>query len=57
MKPSISTHFANDDLRHYSFVRDSRLPIGTFPRGSRISPDAIVFAACIVLGGLVLVLL
>lgn len=44
----ISSHIDNDDPRHYYFVRNSRLPVGTFPRGKR-SPDKWVVWSCIAL--------
>jgi hypothetical protein len=30
MRPIISTHFSNDDHRLYAYVRDSKIPHGTF---------------------------
>jgi len=44
----ISGHYSNDDPRHFFFVRDSRLPLGTFPR-RHYNPERWVFAACVVL--------
>ena len=43
-------HLYGTDMRQFRFVRDSRLPLGTFPRRvwlRRINPDRVVFAVCI----------
>lgn len=50
----LSRHVSNDDLRHFRFVRNTGLPVGTFPRGKR-SPDWWVVAACLA-GALLLVM-
>lgn len=51
----LSRHACNDDLRYFEFTRNSRLPIGTFPRGHRINPDAVVLAVCIAAAALAIV--
>jgi hypothetical protein len=51
--PRIGTHVCNDDLRHFEFVRNSRLPRDTF-KPARMSADAWVFVVCVV--GLIVLL-
>ena len=46
----ISTHTDCDDWRHFEFVRNSRLPLGTFARGVRLNPTALLWIASAVLG-------
>lgn len=54
MKFAISTHFSNDDARLYSFVRDSRLPHGTFDAEWRITPNRALWVVVGVLAGLLI---
>lgn len=30
MSPHLSRHVDNDDMRHYAFTRDSKIPYGSF---------------------------
>ena len=46
MKPTISSHYSNDDDRLYRFARRSE-PQYYAPRG--LHPDAIVMVCCLVL--------
>lgn len=46
MKPTISSHYSNDDWRLWEFTRDSKLPMGYFDQ--RISPDSIVVLLTVV---------
>lgn len=46
MKRDIGSHYTQDEWRLYEFVRDSKIPHGTFDRG--ISADAVVVGACVV---------
>ena len=51
-KPTISSHYSNDDPRHYAFQRTSGLPHDYFHRDAwwRLSDDAIVFWVVLVAG-------
>ena len=54
MRQTISSHRDNDDMRHFFFERDSKLPHGTF--GSRKwTPDRFVVVACVVLAVLLVI--
>ena len=60
MSPHLSRHVDNDHHRHYAFVRDSRIPYGTFREtlGERIEraghalvgPTLTVIAIVVVVG-------
>lgn len=52
----ISRDAGNDDHRHFEFVRNTRLPLGTFPRGQPLNLETVVFAVCAVGALLVIVL-
>ena len=43
-----------DDDRLYRFVRDSRLPHGTFEQRYRLTPDRLLWAASLVVAGLLI---
>jgi hypothetical protein len=45
MRDRISSSSEFDDARHWEFVRNSRLPLGTFKR--RHDPDHLVFWVCV----------
>lgn len=53
-------HLYGTDMRQFRFVRESKLPLGTFPRRiwlRRINPDRVVFAVCIVVGLLLITII
>jgi len=45
VKPSISSHYQNDDPRQWKFERHSGLPRGYFGHRIRITPDIVVAIA------------
>ena len=43
--PTISSHFSNDDDRHYRFARRADPP--WYPESSKWTPDHLVFIVCL----------
>lgn len=52
---NLSRHVMNDDMRHYRFERNTRLPRDTFDP-PKLSVDAWVFIACFIGVALLLIL-
>ena len=56
VRDRISTHVCNDDRRLYEFVRDSKIPHGTFDTGYRLTANRALWIAttivAIVLGAM-----
>jgi hypothetical protein len=46
MKPEISSHYSMDDKRHYEFVRDTKLPRGSFD--SELRSDMVVLIVAVI---------
>jgi hypothetical protein len=56
VKPSISSHYQNDDSRQWRFERTSGLPRGYFGHRIRLTPDLAVALALLLAAIALLVL-
>ena len=48
-RQNISSHYTMDDSRLYYFVRDSRLPWGTFDHPHKITQSGALWMVCAIL--------
>ena len=54
-RQNIGTHFVNDRHNLYFYVRDSRIPHGSFDNPRRLTQDGSIYLVCIVIAAALLI--